>query len=270
MEKIRFGCHSFLNAKPIINYLLQKKEYKDKIDLFLGSPSEISDKLLAAELDIGFIPSIEFLKNDNLYLLPDFSISAYGKVMSVLLISEKEIKDIENILLDTRSRTSIVLLNIILKKKYGITPSFITPLEGGEKKRYDARLLIGDEALEFTYEKKGKEAGKIIDLAEEWHEITGLPFVFAVIASRKKEVPKQFLKILKESRDRGIKNIEEIAEGEYKTCNIKKEALIDYLKNRIDYFLTDKEIEGLKAFQEISFKKGLIETKYDFTFATAI
>lgn len=270
MKIIRFGCHSFLNAKPVINYLSVNKDCRESVEIVLGSPAEISEKLSSAEIDTGFIPSIEFLKNKDLFLIPGFSISACGKVMSVLLESHKYIKDIKSVAVDSRSRTSIVLLKIILAKKYGISPVFLSPDTQIGSYRADARLIIGDEALELTYGKKTPFYMNITDLSQEWYEMTGLPFVFAVIASRKKEAPSDFLNLLSLSRDEGIRNIQGIAQEECEKCRITTEAVVDYLNNRISYSLSEKEMEGLKEFQKLASDAGLLDSKRDISVVQAV
>jgi len=185
--------------------------------------------------------------------------------MSVLLESSKYIKDIQSIAVDSRSRTSIVLLKIILQKKYGISPVFLSPDSQIGNYRADARLIIGDEALELTYGGKLPYHLKIIDLCEEWYDMTKLPFVFALIASKRKTVPAQFVKLLTKSRDKGVRRIGEIAAEEYEKCAVSRDAVVDYLGKRISYTLCEKELEGMKMFQKLAFEEGLIDFKRHIT-----
>lgn len=259
MKKLKFGCHSFLNARPLIQHLLNIKPENLPFEIVLGTPAEIAEKLSKGKIDIGFIPSIEFLRNKNLFLFPGFSISSYKEVMSVLLLTDKKIEKIKTVQVDERSRTSVVLLRIILEKQYGIKPKLVDAVK--KNSIADAQLLIGDEALHISYGKREEDKQYYLDLSYEWYRLTKLPFVFAVIASREKTVPKEVLDFLDESKKKGMKLIGEIATKEHKACSIRESEAYDYLSKKIHYTLRKKELQGFQKFQEVAFEIGELKEK---------
>ena len=83
------------------------------------------------------------------------------------------------------------LLRVLLEKKYGVQAQLRTAACRRERlARYDAVLLIGDEALRRN--KYGLAGFDLVyDLAHEWYEWQKLPFVFAVWAVQKRSLPER-------------------------------------------------------------------------------
>ena len=101
---------------------------------------------------------------------------------SVLLVSRVPIGEIESVALDENSRTSAALVRIVLAERYGLEPELpdcARPISTRCSTTTDAALLIGDPALAVP-----RDRYVVLDLAGEWLELTGLPFVFAVWAAR--------------------------------------------------------------------------------------
>ena len=87
---LRFGCHNFLNAKPL-TFALTNGILKHNFELISDTPANLSDMLKEGRLDIAVIPSIEYARIPGLKLIRDFSISSLGTVNTVLLFSKNEI-----------------------------------------------------------------------------------------------------------------------------------------------------------------------------------
>jgi aminodeoxyfutalosine synthase len=125
-------------------------------------------------------------EEENLTLLP-YGIAAVGEVQSVLLFSRVPWEKLAGkpIGITDDTATSIELLRVLLRGKYGITAPFsrIAPGEHPHENR-EALLLIGNEAL--VMRKRGLPGfPRVYDLALEWRNWRGLPFVFAVWACRR-------------------------------------------------------------------------------------
>ena len=82
-------------------------------------------------------------------VLPDIAIAALNKVRSIQLVSKKPIEEIRTVAVDTSSRTSVGLTQVLLTKFFGghreLTP--MAPELGPMLERCDAGLLIGDPAM---------------------------------------------------------------------------------------------------------------------------
>lgn len=230
------------------------------MDVRLDYPARLADALRAGELDLAFIPSIEYLNIPNGLIVPDISISSYGAVKTVLLVCKKKLADVRSIALDERSRTSVVLLKLIMRERgvtscsyYPVAPEIDAMLE-----RYDAALLIGDAAFGV-----GGYGIETYDLSSEWFRMTRMPFVHAIIvASPGFSVDARLMAGFQEAKRTGKKRAREIAEEESKKLGVPIEECLDYLQNKIIYDLGPKELEGLKKFFTMAAESGLVAEKY--------
>jgi len=183
----RVGHIQFINCLPLY-YGLVKNDVLWDVELSKDTARELSRHLLEGRLDISPIPSIEYSRHwRELILLPGLSVSCDGPVASIYLVSKVPIAELHNrkIALTNTSRTSQVLLKIILEDKYHIHPAYFEcpPHLGSMLLEADAALLIGDEALQIHYQvPSGLYA---YDLGCEWKELTGCKMVFAVWAARR-------------------------------------------------------------------------------------
>src|SRR5881398_4075839 len=134
-----------------------------------GVPTDLNRCLLAGELDVAPIPSIEYARHaDRLRILPRLCVSSEGAVDSIQLVSRLPLEHVRTIAVTPESATSVVLTKVLLPEATHV------PL--GEPA--DAKLLIGDDALQSAFE----DPTPHYDLGRLWLERTGLPMVFAVWA----------------------------------------------------------------------------------------
>ena len=113
MKKIKFGCHNFLNSKPILIPLIEKNIRN--LEIIQESPAVLASLLRRKKLDLSFVPSIEYAKNSDYLLVNNISISSLGAVNTVLLTSKTKMEDIKTVAADNRSLSSIVLLKVLFK-----------------------------------------------------------------------------------------------------------------------------------------------------------
>lgn len=182
----RLGHIQFLNCLPLY-YGLVKKDVLLDVDLVKGAPRDLAEKLLANELDIAPIPSIEYCRHrEDLLLIPDISVSSRGEVKSILLMSQVPAEELgsKTVALTDTSRTSQVLTRIVLAEHFGVSPEYVEmPADIAHMMREaDAALLIGDDALRALY---APSPLLRYDLGGEWLDLTGLPMVYAVWAVRR-------------------------------------------------------------------------------------
>ncbi len=138
-------------------------------DEVIGVPVELNGKLLAGDLDLAPISSIEYARNaDRLRILPRLCVSSEGAVDSIQLVSRAPLSRIERVGITSESATAAVLVRVLLPDAEQV------PL-GDEA---DAKLLIGDAALQSMFE----DPTPHYDLGRLWRERTGLPMVYAVFA----------------------------------------------------------------------------------------
>ena len=120
---IRVGAVNYLNTKPLVERLT---DFAPNVDLSLDLPSRLADQLAAGDLDVGLIPVVEFFRGDNYRFVENVAIGSRGPVLSVTLFSKVPWAEIRTVALDEGSRTSAALTQILLRKRYGVTPAVET------------------------------------------------------------------------------------------------------------------------------------------------
>src|SRR5947207_4574194 len=168
--------------------------------------------MASGDLDVSLIPVIEYFRAGTYSLIPNIAIASQGPVLSVTLFSRVPWTEIRRVSLDEGSRTSAALTQVLLRKKYGVQTEVVPlPLDrAAEEVDADAVLLIGDRAMHaclpgFRY---------AFDLGQEWHDWTGLPFVFAVWAVRAGVDLDGVEQALQEAKRRGLAGAGRIAARE--------------------------------------------------------
>lgn len=239
---IKISCVSYLNSKPFI-FGLQHSEIKNEIDLQLDIPSECARKLEENEADIGLVPVAALQEMDEYHFISDYCIGADGEVGSVLLASDVPLQQIQNILLDYQSRTSVVLAQVLAEKFWKINPQF-----HDTKANYEniiggttAGIIIGDRT--FSMKSKFKY---IYDLAHEWKLFTNLPFVFACWVANK-DIDRGFVKRLNEALRYGLMNSETVV-NEFKKESGADIDVKDYLENKISYAFDERKKFAMELF----------------------
>src|SRR5919202_3386762 len=206
---IRVGAVNYLNTKPLIEGL---GSFAPHAELHLDLPSRLADQLAAGELDVGLIPVIEYFRAGTYTVVPDVAIASRGPVLSVTLFSRVPWPAIRRVALDEGSRTSAALTQVLLRRRYGVRPEVVPlPLDRtAEEADADAVLLIGDRAMRACL----PGFAHAFDLGQEWHDWTGLPFVYAFWAVREGAVLGAVEDALVEAKRRGCARVGEIAHRE--------------------------------------------------------
>jgi chorismate dehydratase len=252
-ERVSVGAVGYLNARPLV-YGLDRKP--DLFDVRFDVPSTCAALLHAGNVDVGMIPSIEYLRGPSEYrIVPGMAVTSDGPVASVALFSRVPIEHVRRIGLDTSSRTSAGLTRVLCREAWHIDPSF-TPISPGSAVRVegcDAALVIGDPALFLD----GASAGFTkIDLGSEWTRTTGLPFVWAFWAARPDALHAPHLAALATARDEGVAHSDEIAD-EY---GPERAALCRaYLRENIKYTLGPRETAGVQRYYELAAAHRLVD-----------
>ncbi len=238
MTKIKVSAVSYTNSKPFV-YGIMHSGVLDQIDLSLDIPSVCANKLIENQVDIGLVPVAALLHIKDYQIISNYCIGAKGKVDSVFIFSNKPIQEIRTLQLDAQSRTSNNLSKVLLKYHWKINPELLN------SELADAFVQIGDRTFanrdHYPYQ---------YDLAAEWYNFTGLPFVFAVWASNK-PIPEDFKIAFNEALKYGLDHRKEVIAGLPKVENLDLE---DYLTRKIDFNLDEQKLNALEKFL------GLIRT----------
>jgi chorismate dehydratase len=256
----RISIIDYLNAAPL-NYGFKHGLGFEHFHLKFQVPSICADRLREGEVDAGLISSIEYLRIPGLRIVPGLCIASPKRVRSVIVLSKVPPEEITTLALDTSSRTSVVLSQILLRERYGVTPAVrdMAPDQAAMLKECDAALLIGDVAMRAR-----REGLLVLDLAEEWHAWTGLPFVFALWCVRADApellVPGGAGPFFHKSLEMGKQNLSAMVDEAWRTIGWTKPELQEYLTGNISYSLGESERESLALFYEKAVKHGFAPT----------
>src|SRR5204862_8181393 len=141
---VRLGAVSYLNTRPLVYGLERDAAFDVRFDV----PARCADLLHEGAIDVGLIPSIEYLNGDY-RIVPDLAIASRGAVASVAIYTTRPIRDVRSIALDTSSRSSVALAKVLCARVFRIQPALERhhPELGEMLAQADAALLIGDNAL---------------------------------------------------------------------------------------------------------------------------
>lgn len=253
---MKIGSVPYLNAKPLIWGL-----HRDPgVDMTFEVPSRLAVMLRGGELAAGMVSSVACFLNPSLQIAPGMSIASNGPVKSVKLFHNGPVASIQSVALDTSSLASVLLSKIILSEAYGLTPEFVDmpPAVPDMLDACDAAVVIGDTTMrvhEGTYPE--------LDLGEEWHKLTGLPFVYAVWAVNPDLASPALVDILQRSKAYGIERFAEISESEAVRLDLPYEVCFRYLSEIMDYDLTERHLQGLNLFREKARRLGFVSGDHE-------
>ncbi len=251
-RKLRIGAVNYLNTKPLIYDL---GRLAPRAELVLDYPSRLADDLAQGRLDVALIPSVEFFRDPGYTAVSDACIACRGPVLSVKLFGRKPVQQIRTLALDEGSRTSVVLVQILLAERYGLAPR-LEPLPVAaslDDTGADAVLLIGDRAM---HSPPGKFAF-VWDLGDEWCRFANLPFVFAMWTARSTTDLDALETTLALARDEGLAHLDEIAQREAPALGLTAPQCLAYLRDNLYFFLGPREQRGLELFYNRAVHLGL-------------
>jgi len=208
MAIVRIGAVSYLNARPLVEGL---ETMTDRFAVRYDLPSTCAQLLHEREIDLGLIPSIEYLRGEGYRIVPDCAVAADGPVASVAIFTSMPIERVRSIALDTSSRTSVTLIRVLCHYRFRISPRFVShgPDVAAMTREHDAGLLIGDPAFDADHESMGLAK---VDLGEEWTTMTGLPFIYAAWTGRPGVVTDADVRALQDAQAEGVANLDQVPE----------------------------------------------------------
>ena len=238
------GAVGYLNARPLTWALDRAPErWQVRYDL----PSVCARLLHDGEIDLGLVPSIEFLRSDEYRFIAGVGIGSRGAVASVALFTRRPIGEIRHIALDTSSRTSVTLIKVLCHHRFRIQPEYVPhgPDLAAMVRDYDAGLLIGDPALEADPASFGVTK---IDLGAEWTAMTALPFVYAAWTGRTGSIESDVAGLLQDAQAEGVASYEAVAAEYGRGDAVATRRALVYLRDNMHYGLGADEAAGLQMF----------------------
>jgi chorismate dehydratase len=260
---VRLGVVSYLNAKPLVD-AMERGKLPHSFERVYDVPSICADKLHGNQTDVALIPAAEIGRGpDPYFIVPEIGIISKGAVRSVFVVLKKEPKDIVTLALDSSSRTSVILSQIILARQFGCRPAVAVgpPRVDTMLEHADAALIIGDLALELDLNRY-----RVLDLGELWTQMTGLPFVYACWTGRKGALASEEVTQLIACKQMGQLNVPQIARDYATSHDLPARFYETYLTRHIQYDLDEAALEGLNRYYIYGSEIGLFDSIPDMRF----
>ncbi len=260
---LRVGIVHYLNSRPLA-WGFRRGRMGPGYEVHYLPPAAVADGLAAGRLDVGLVPAIELQRIPGLSALRGPCVAATREVRSVLLISQVEIGAIRRVSLDENSRTSAVLVRILLRESYGVEAEYLQAPADLEAMlaRADAALLIGDPALRID-----RRRYRVLDLAAEWRRLTGHPFVFALWAVRDGALRPALGRPFRDSLSLGEAEMGALIDEAAAETGLGVAELERYLTRNLSFHLGVEERAGLEEFHRRARAHGLISELKPLRFA---
>lgn len=254
---LRIGAVGYLNARPL-TWALDRSPARWRVRYDV--PSVCAAVLHAGDVDLGLVPSVEYLQRPDYRFVPGVGIGSRGPVASVALYARRPVAEVRRIALDTSSRTSVALIKVLCHHHFRIAPEFVPhgPDLATMTQSADAALLIGDPAFDAEHASLGLQK---IDLGEEWTRLTGLPFIYAAWTGRAGAADADDVEALQQAQAEGVQSADAIA-AEYGRGDSARTARARvYLRDNVKYGLGPDEAKGLQLFLDYAADLGLAASR---------
>jgi chorismate dehydratase len=263
----RLAASSYLNTAPLIWSFIEGVQ-RENIELHTHeAPARCADMLSSGEVEAALVPVIEYQRLSEVRVVPGVCVGSRRRVRSVVLATRNEdLRSVKSVALDTSSRTSAALIQVIFKEFMGISPRFLpaAPNLDAMLQGADAALIIGDPAMTFQQE------GLIVhDMAALWRQHTGLGFVFAMWMIREQSLDILDRVDFAAARDEGLANVDTVLANYDRELNLPVDELRHYLTENISFSLDDEMKQGMELYFRLAHKHGLVPELQPIRFAGA-
>jgi chorismate dehydratase len=268
---------SFLNSKPLIDPVVGR----DDVAVHFAVPSALLGLFEAGEVSTALMSVVDYQASAaEAVLVPAGMIGCDGPTLTVRIYSRVPAGRISRLHADTDSHTSVILAQVILRERYGVTAPVVPfharegvhlgQREGdgggaGAAALPEAMLLIGDKvvnaspsAARYPYQ---------LDLGEEWKGLTGLPFVFAMWMMRKDFLEADrargvaLARLLAGAREAGAGQTEQLLDRYAAEKQWPRALARRYFTEFLRYEVTPRAREGLAHFFALAGRLGLLERR---------
>lgn len=256
------GTVPYLNVQPITWAIEAGLVAHGQVEIQSSVPRRLAADLRAGKFHAAIVPVFEYIQNSRLYTYLDAPvIAARGQVLSVALYATSPWETLHTVYLDSSSYTSVNLFKVLAAEK-GYNHIYIDtatqrapyPLPAGT-----GWVVIGDPAIAEV----GQHA-HAYDLAAEWAQLTGLPFVFAAWIAPAGDGRQPLENLLAESLAVGRRHWNQLVEDSAARFNMSPHFVADYFSNYIHYHLGPNELSGWKLFADYCVKHKLVEHAPEF------
>jgi chorismate dehydratase len=253
----RVAASSYLNTAPLI-WSFARGPRCGEVELLTDTaPARCADMLARGQVEAALVPVIEYQRLPETAVVEGVCVGARREVQSVVLVTRgAALGEVRTVALDTSSRTSAALVEVIFREFVGRVPRLeqSAPNLPEMLAAHDAALVIGDPAMTFP-----REGLRVYDMAALWREYTGLGFVFAMWMARVEEMESVRRVDFARARDEGLEHIEEIASHYMDVVGLSLDEIRTYLLENISFKLNEELRAGLDLYFRLAQRHGIID-----------
>jgi chorismate dehydratase len=209
-------------------------------------------------LDAGFLTPVDYARDSSLlYIVPGVAVSSPQGDGTITLHFRERLRAITTLAVDPSSFSEIILARIVLAEQFDARPS-IVPIAGGLEEglaRADAVLRAGDAAMREWHRDE-----KVLDLVEEWVEMTGLPFVHGFWCGRERSLSHDDCRAIRQACADGLGILGDISAGagaKHHLEGFPPAELQRYLE-QLSYEFMEDEQAGVREFFRYAFYHGVL------------
>jgi chorismate dehydratase len=258
--KSRLAAFDALYLKPLL-FGLDRPDgpFELQIDIPARNALKLRDR--TENTTCALLSPIDYARHGAEYcIVPGICASSSQKTGTIQLVLKSNLRNIERIAVDIRFTSEVILAKIILLEKYRNLPSsraelvFIPmmPDVAGMLAKADAALIVGD-APQLSI----PDGSYAMDLAEEWTDLTDLPYVFGFWVGREEELTEEEARALLSAKADGARLRTQIAQAVAQQNNLSMDRMEKYISS-FSYDFGQREEESLSEFIELAYYHGVI------------
>lgn len=242
---LRVGMVGFTNAEP---FRLVPPPFA--VEWVSGDPSFLSKRMSQGALDVCLLPigALQYI-GDAVTPLGPYGIACRGHVLSLRLFSHIPLSHLAHeertLFITPRTTTTRLLVGELFTMQFGKRPTITEDFAHA-----DARMLIGDEAMDLTREEFRWPVAK--DISEWWFEQTGLGFVFAQWMVGKHVSPETIATLTQWIEANLQYSITPDGKQALRTAGARagwSADITDLYFERLDFRLEEAHLQGMSAFR---------------------
>lgn len=222
-----------------------------KENIVVKESSLILKELEKDKDSIAIIPTLDLLRNPDLFVSQKFAISFDGILSNSYFYFKPDENKLDKILLrGDISSNDLILSKILFPEQYGIEPEFAIDTK---PINYDENnyLIVGMENESNIITRNG------ISFSDHIADLIHYPYVNFVAASHKKEIMAEFNKTLGNVNELINANIGQYLEKLNLDSNVAK--LIGNNINTVYFDFTENEREALEELLKLPYYNGMVE-----------
>jgi len=236
--------------------------------LIYNSLADNCRSLLQNTVDAAIVSPLDYARNSSeLAILSDVAVFSTRRTQNALLFFRENLRQFHTISVLKNHTTYQVLAELLFKEYFEVEPRWeeIAPTNSDVNELLNTKkavFLENDTAYENIY-----RTDRYLDILEEWHDKTGIPFIHQLIVLKRDSDPAGIRSMMNNSLNLGIRNLHKIAECHAKTGKNSEGFYLERISEDFQYIPTDETWDSLKEFFQYLYYYGYIDDIPELRFA---